>query len=158
MQPIPRAIVLGGVIAGVFDLLYAFIFYGFRGVSPLRILQSIASGLLGSASYTGGWLSAVLGLVLHFSILVAAAGTFYGASRRFGWLVRHAVISGIVFGLCVYGVMNLIVVPLSAFPHRQAFPPLVLITGLLAHMFLVGVPIALCIRAGAARAGNPYAH
>jgi hypothetical protein len=147
-HPIPKAIVLGGAIAGALDILYAFTFYGLRGISPLRILQSIASGLLGSASYTGGLLTAFLGLVLHFSIAIAAAGTFYVVSRRLGWLIQHAVISGIVFGLCVYAVMNLIVVPLSAFPHKQGFAPLVLATGLLAHMFLFGLPIALCIRAG----------
>jgi uncharacterized membrane protein YagU involved in acid resistance len=151
VHPIPKAIVLGGAIAGALDILYAFIFYGLRGVSPLRILQSIASGLLGPASYTGGLLTASLGLVLHFSIAIAAAATFYVVSRRFAWLIRHAVISGLVFGLCVYAVMNLIVVPLSAFPRQQAFPPLVLVTGLLAHMFLVGLPIALCIRAGTLR-------
>jgi hypothetical protein len=152
VHPIPKAIVLGGVIAGALDILYAFIFSGIRGgVSPLLILQSIASGLLGSASYDGGLLTAFLGLLLHFSIAIAAAATFYAVSRRFGWLIRHAVISGIVFGLCVYAVMHLIVLPLSAFPHEQVFRPLALVSGLLAHMFLVGLPIALCIRAGTLR-------
>lgn len=158
MHPIPKAIILSGIIAGTLDILYAIIFYAFRVVSALRILQSIASGLLGSASYTGGLLTASLGLVLHFSIAIAAASIFYVASRRFGWLLQHAVISGIVFGLCVYVVMNFIVVPLSAFPHRPAFSPLVLVAGLLVHIFLVGIPIAICIRAGTARAANLYAH
>jgi hypothetical protein len=48
-------------------------------------------------------------------------------------------------------VMNFIVVPLSAFPHKLAFPPIVLATGLFVHIFLVGVPIALFIRAAALR-------
>jgi hypothetical protein len=48
--------------------------------------------------------------------------------------------------------MNFVVVPLSAFPHKLSDPPVVLITGLLVHMFLVGVPIALCIRFAALRA------
>ena len=47
--------------------------------------------------------------------------------------------------------MNFIVVPLSAFPHKLAFPPIVLATGLFVHMFLVGVPIALFIRAASLR-------
>ena len=42
--------------------------------------------------------------------------------------------------------MNLVVVPLSAFPHKLSFPPLVLITGLLVHMSLIGLPIALVVR------------
>jgi uncharacterized membrane protein YagU involved in acid resistance len=144
---IARYVILGGVIAGALDIAYAFIFHGFRGISPLRILQSISSGLLGSASYTGGVATAALGALLHFFIAIAAAFTFYIVSRRFTWLVLHPVAAGVVFGLCVYAVMNFVVVPLSAFPHKQSFPPLVLVTGLLAHMFLVGVPIALCVRA-----------
>ena len=152
MQTIPRAIVLGGIIAGAGDILYAFIFYGLRGIPPLSILQSIASGLLGRASYAGGLATASLGALLHFSIAVAASATVYFASRKFEWLIRHAVVSGLVFGVCVWLFMNFVVVPLSAFPHKQAFPPLVVVTGLLAHMFLFGVPIALCARAGTLRA------
>jgi hypothetical protein len=39
------AILWGGAIAGAFDLTYATIFYSFRGVKPIRVSQSIASGL-----------------------------------------------------------------------------------------------------------------
>ncbi len=146
------AVLLGGVIAGALDIVYAFIFYGLRGVSPLRILQSIASGVLGSASYQGGLSTAALGLFLHFFITVTAAAIFYIVSRKLGWLVHHAVISGLLFGLAIYAFMNLLVVPLSAFPHKQSFAPLELVTGLLVHMFLVGLPIVLCVRAASARA------
>ena len=147
-----RAIVLGGVVAGTFDIVYALVFYGMRGIPPMRILQSVASGLLGQASYSGGAASAVLGLLLHFFICIVAAAIFYWASRRFAWLVQHAFVSGIVFGLCVYVVMNFVVLPLSAFPHKLVFPPVVLATGLFVHMFLVGVPIALFVRAASPRA------
>jgi hypothetical protein len=146
-----KAVVLGGVVAGAFDITYAFIFYGMRGIPATRILQSVASGLLGQASYSGGLASAALGLLLHFLIAIGAAATFYVASRRFPWLVQHAFVSGVIFGLCVFAVMNFIVVPLSAFPHKLAFPPIVLATGLLVHMFLVGVPIALFVRAASLR-------
>ena len=152
LPPALKAIILGGVVAGAFDITYALIFYGMRGVPATRVLQTVASGLLGQASYSGGLASAVLGLVLHFLIAIAAAATFYIASRRFNWLVQHAFVSGAIFGLCVYVVMNFIVLPLSAFPHKVAFPPIVLATGLFVHIFLVGVPIALFTRAASLRA------
>lgn len=151
LSPALKAVILGGVVAGAFDITYAFIFYGMRGIPATRILQSVASGLLGQASYSGGLASVVLGLLLHFLIAIAAAATFYFASRRFTWLVQHAFVSGAIFGLCMYAVMNLIVVPLSAFPHKLVFPPVVLATGLFVHMFLVGVPIAFFIRAASLR-------
>jgi uncharacterized membrane protein YagU involved in acid resistance len=141
-----RWVIVGGTLAATFDILFAFAFYGGRGVPPLRILQSIASGLLGKASYAGGATTAALGLVLHFLIAIAAAFVFYVASRRWAWLVEHAILAGLIFGVCVYAVMNFVVVPLSAFPHPTSFPPVVLVAGLLAHMFLVGLPISLCVR------------
>jgi hypothetical protein len=39
--------------------------------------------------------------------------------------------------------MNLVVLPLSAYPPRKSFPLIVIATGLLVHMFFIGVPIAL---------------
>jgi hypothetical protein len=144
-----KYVFLGGVLAGALDIAYAFGFYALQDVSPLRILQSIASGLLGTEAYRGGAGTAVLGAVLHFAIAIVAAAVFHAASRAWHWLIEHPLVAGIVFGLCVYGVMNFVVLPLSAFPHPRTFPPLTVITGLLAHMFLVGVPIALCARAAA---------
>jgi hypothetical protein len=135
-------VALGGLVAGALDISYAFVFYGSMGVSPLRILQSIASGLLGRASYQGGIATAALGLTLHFLIAVAAAFVFYAASRRIGWMVRHWLVSGAVFGLGMHGFMNFVVLPLSAYPHKLSFPWPALLSGLFVHAFLVGVPIA----------------
>ena len=42
-----RALLYGALAVGVFDLLDALVFFGLRGVSPIRIPQSIAAGLLG---------------------------------------------------------------------------------------------------------------
>jgi hypothetical protein len=140
------AILAGGSIAGACDITYAIVFSAFRGVAPARILQSVASGLLGAAAYTGGARTAALGLFLHFFIACSWAAIFYAASRRVSALMRHAVISGLLFGVLVYAVMNLLVLPLSAYPRKLTFPPVVLITGLLVHMLLVGLPIALMVR------------
>jgi uncharacterized membrane protein YagU involved in acid resistance len=147
MKPSMKAILLGGVIGATLDIAYAFSFFGWQGVSPVRILQSIASGVLGAASFTGGNATAALGLVLHYMIAIAAAAVFYAASGWFKWLVRHPVIGGAVFGVGVYAFMNLVVLPLSAVPRRPSFVPLAFATDLLSHMFLFGVPIALCARA-----------
>ena len=44
----------GGLLAGGLDITAAFVIYGVRGATPVRILQSIASGLLGVAAFQGG--------------------------------------------------------------------------------------------------------
>jgi uncharacterized membrane protein YagU involved in acid resistance len=116
-------------------------------VSPLRILQSIASGLLGAASYEGGLGTAALGLALHFVIALGAAFVYYAASRKLKFMVRRAVIvCGLLYGIAVYLFMNSVVLPLSAFPHKIWPRPDVVLTGLVVHMLCVGLPIALTVR------------
>jgi hypothetical protein len=141
------AILVGGGIAGLLDISYAVGFSAWRGVAPQRILQSVASGLLGAPAFEGGWPVAGLGLFLHFCLALAMAAIFYGASRVLPGLVRWAVPAGLLYGAAIYAAMNLVVVPLSAFPRKLSFPPIVLVTGLLVHMFCIGLPIALATRA-----------
>ena len=140
------AILIGGAIAGTLDITYAIGFSALRGVPPIRILQSIASGLLGAPAFGGGLPTAALGLVLHFAIAFSAAAIFYLASKAIPFLTRHPVVSGLFYGFLIYAVMNLVVLPLSAFPRKVSFPLMVLVTGLLVHMFCIGLPISLAVR------------
>jgi len=141
------SLALGGFTAGVLDISYAVIFSRLRsGVAPIRVLHSVASGLLGREAYSGGVGTAALGLFLHFVIAFGAAGVYLAASRSLRVLVERPVLSGVVYGVFVYAFMNLVVLPLSRLPPRTSFPAVVLITGLLVHMFLIGVPIALASR------------
>jgi hypothetical protein len=58
----PRAfdtIVWGGLVAGVLDSIDADVAFGLNGMNPIRVLQFIASGLLGLASFKGGLATAV---------------------------------------------------------------------------------------------------
>jgi uncharacterized membrane protein YagU involved in acid resistance len=149
-NPALFAILVGGAIAGALDITYAIVFSGFRGVPAQRVLQSVASGLLGRAAFDGGAPVAALGLCLHFFIAFTLAAIFYAASRRIPFLTRRPVVSGILYGIAVYAVMNLVVLPLSAYPPRKSFPFIVIATGLLVHMFFIGLPIALATRKASA--------
>ena len=60
------AIATGGLIVGILDITSAFITWWCRGVGPVRGLQGIAAGLLGSQSFQGGVVTAGLGLTIHF--------------------------------------------------------------------------------------------
>src|SRR5262245_64341301 len=144
-----KAILLGGLIAGALDITYAFVLWWLRAqVTPMQILQSVASGLLGKASYEGGAGTAVLGAVLHFTNAFIIAAIFVAASRVWPVLARKATLFGPLYGIGVYLVMNYVVVPLSAFPRRSGGgpPPVVWITGVLVHMLLIGLPIALAAK------------
>ncbi len=145
MRPRPGlAVAAGGAAAGVLDIVAAFVVYALRGVSPVRILQSIASGLLGPAAFQGGASTAALGLVVHFFIATVAAASYYLASRKLPRLAQRPLTFGPLYGVAVYVVMTFVVVPLSAVPKRPFSPGLALVM-LAVHMACVGLPIALAV-------------
>ncbi|WP_031495271.1 hypothetical protein [Bryobacter aggregatus] len=136
-----RPILLGGLVAGAIDLADAMLVFGLRGIAPFRILQAIASGWLGMAAFQGGNQTALLGLFFHFLIATGAAATYVLASRRFAVLRTRPIAAGLLFGLLVYGFMNLVVLPLSA--ARSGGDSLLLqLNGIAVHMVGVGLPIA----------------
>lgn len=139
----PRFVWLAGLAAGALDILYAIVFWRAKAnVPPQRILQSVAGGLLGKASFTGGWATAFLGLVLHFFIALSMAFVYYGVARRWAPLRDRPFSLGAVYGLVLYLIMNLIVVPVSkASPGSR--DPLWIVLSVAVHMFGIGVPIAL---------------
>jgi hypothetical protein len=142
----PRAfatILYGGLAVGVLDALDAIIFFGIRnGTTPKHIFQHIASGLLGRASFDGGYRTALLGLFLHFLIAFIIAAVYYRASLILPMLVRRAVIWGMVYGVAAFFVMNWVVIPLSAAPQgRFSLAPF--LNGVIGHALLVGLPVAL---------------
>jgi uncharacterized membrane protein len=146
-----RVILTGALVVGTLDLTDALIFFGLRGVQPMRVPQSIASGLLGRSSFSGGIPTALLGVLLHYFIAFGIVTTYYVASRKTPALTRDPVTCGIAYGILVYCVMNLVVVPLSAAGHGQPSMP-VFVNGVLIHMFGVGLPSALVARRAALRA------
>ena len=149
----PRAsytILYGGLVVGILDGLFAFVFYGLiLGIKPMRIFQSVAAGVLGSASYDGGIKTFLLGILLHFVVATCIAAVFYLVSLKMPILIRHAVISGIIYGLIAYLGMNYVVIPLSAIGPRPTPPLRVFLPAFIAHAFLVGLPVALLARRSA---------
>jgi len=137
-------IALAGLIAGILDITSAFVIAGIKGTGSIRMLQGIASGLLGQRSFEGGMATAGLGLGIHFLIAFTAAAVFYAASRKFSSLTQHAVVSGLLYGIAVYIFMYWILVPLvfpTAHHSMSRDVPAVII-----HIVLIGLPIALVVR------------
>ena len=145
----PRAfdtILYGGLVVGVLDGLFALIYYGLiLGAKPMRIFQSVASGLLGRASFEGGTPTFLLGILLHFVVAACITAIYYAASLKLPVLIRHAVVCGLIYGLISYLGMNYVVIPLSAVGPRQFSLP-VFLTAIIGHALFVGLPIGLITR------------
>ena len=141
------AILWGGAIGGAFDLMYATLFYSFRGVKPIRVSQSIASGLLGPKAYEGGFPTAILGVVLHFVIAIGAAAVFYLVSRKLTFLTEKPILWGPLYGAAIYFFMHLVVLPLAANPRfRTTTVSIPTVSDFAVHMMLIGPSIVLAAR------------
>ena len=134
-----------GLLIGIFDLLDAIIYYGTLGVTPIKIPQSIASGVLGRVAYRDGLVSAAFGVALHFFIAFVIAAVYILASRRLP-LSRRPILSGTAYGLVVYFFMNYVVLPLSNVYPRPHFARGPFINGIIGHILLIGIPIAIIAR------------
>ena len=145
-RPWFRAILAGGFVAGLLDLLFAIVFAATHGVTPLRLLQTIASGWMGQAAYAGGTPAGALGLASHFVLALLWAALFCAAVRhRPIWLARP-LLPSIAFGVLVFLVMRLVVLPLSAYPRPVTFKPLSTALDLGSHVFLFALPIVVAAR------------
>lgn len=145
--------VLAAFVVGALDIGEVMIFAGIRnGTSPVRILQSVATGVLGRDSYQGGWQSALLGLALHFFIASVVVAVYFLASRRIEALRESPVIMGAIYGLLVYLFMNFVVLPLSA-TGGPRFTLVSVLNQLFCHIFLIGIPTALFAKS--AMVGGP---
>ena len=148
----PRAwetIFFGGLAIGVLDFLDASIFFPlYYGISFQQVWWGPASGILGrEGAREGGWNSAILGIFLPFVVATCVAAVYWLFSRNISFLVRHPVVSGMVFGVIANYVMQCIVIPLSA---RASSPTAVfneplasMLNSIIGHAFLVGLPVAL---------------
>src|SRR4051812_13442704 len=104
-------IIKAGVIVGTFDILAAFIYYFIktRG-NPLHVLKFIASGIFGKQAFSGGPLVMLSGLILHYMIAFSFTVFFFWLLRKIKMFSNHKVLSGIIYGLFIWAVMNLVVV------------------------------------------------
>ena len=139
------ALLAGAFVVGTLDLLFAIGFWLPKGVSPIRILQSIAAGLLGRSSFTGGAPTASLGFVLHYFIAFMIVLVYRLAAGRIVLLRERPVVCGALYGIAVYLFMNYVVIPLSA-ARPSRFNLAWVIASVIAHMFLIGVPAAIAAR------------
>jgi hypothetical protein len=143
--PIPRnnllaPILVGGATAGTFDLIAAFMTFG-----P-NVTKTIAAGLLGRQVIQGGPGIWILGLLLHYLIAFAAAAIYCLSSRKLEFLKEHFFVCGLFYGIAMFLVMNLVVLPLCAFHYTGPYRLNSLIQGLLIHMIIIGLPISLSLR------------
>lgn len=142
------AILRGTLICGVLDISAAIINVGLQGMPPLRLLQTVAAGLLGrDAAFAGGIATGVLGLAMHFCAAFTVTAIFYALSRRFPFLLERIFLVGLLYGAGVYFTMNTAVLPFLSWlrslylPTPAVFAPHYAWPQFFIHLACVGLPI-----------------
>jgi uncharacterized membrane protein YagU involved in acid resistance len=141
-----RAILTGGALGGLLDILFAISFAGYNGLPPERLLQIVASGALGKAAFTGGMPAAAFGLACHFALSFVWMAIFFFAARRLPALAGEPLLAAVGYGLLVFFTMRLVVLPLSAFPRPVTFNAFSWGMDILSHIFLFSLPIVWATR------------
>ena len=133
-----QTIVGAAAVGGTLDLASIFALLAPRGIGVERILQSVASGILGKSAFAGGDWAATIGFAAHYAIMLVFAAVYIFASRYWPSLWRNVIASGTVYGLLTFVLMNYIVVPLSAAARWPDWTALTLAHALSVHVVFVG--------------------
>ncbi|HEV2480244.1 MAG TPA: hypothetical protein VGS79_11290 [Puia sp.] len=134
------------LIAGVLDAAAALLFFLSRGNrKPGMLFQYIASAVVGPRAFDGGSRMAVLGLGLHFCVALCWVGLYFALWPRVAGLGTGVLIDAVAYGLFVWCMMNLVVVPLSRAVPRPLTFAFVLIN-ILILIVTIGLPCAYAAR------------
>ena len=141
-------IFLSGLIAGTLDILAAVIIYAviLEKTTAVKILQSIASGIFKKEAYTGGPQMVWYGLGLHYVIAFIFAWFYFIIYPYLPFLKKNFILSGVLYGIFVWIIMNLIVLPIAfpLLPEKHFDFPLIL--SMLILIVCIGLPIASITR------------
>lgn len=148
-MPVPRfsPVLSTAFLAGTLDIAAAFINYLLHGGRQLaNVLVYIASGLLGETAYHHSRIGvAAIGLAAHYLIALCWTVMFFYLMKNRRWFSWNKYLRGSVFGVLVWMVMNLFVIPLSGTPPSSSgFADSLLSMGIL--MIAFGIPISLMMQ------------
>ena len=68
---------------------------------------------MGNAAFQGGLATAMLGLILEVIMTIIIAGIFILSADRIPLLRRQIIVGSLLYGFCVFIVMNFVVPPFS---------------------------------------------
>jgi hypothetical protein len=128
------------LIAGTLDALGAIIVYQ---ADPAQMFRYIASGAFGGEkAFAGGSIMVVWGVLFHYVIAFGWTVFFFSIYSSVPVLRKNRYITGTIYGVFIWVIMNRVVVPLSAItPRPFNFQSAVIGASIL--IVAVGLPIAM---------------
>lgn len=140
-----RLVLKAGLVAGTLDISAASIQTLLYGRNPLNMLKFVASGVFGSSALSGGLLYSLAGLFFHYVIAFSWTILFFQLYPKVSLLKRNLWLTAVLYGLFVWTVMNLVVLPLSNTPEPNYTLKGFLI-GASILILCIGLPLAIFAR------------
>ena len=143
-NPVVKTIALSTLVSGTLDILFAMILTVAFGRHVPDMLRFVASGPFPSATDMGTN-GAILGLVVHFTLMAIMAAIFVAVVRARPALLDTPWRTALAWGVITYFAMNWLVVPLR---FHSPLPPktLSIVTQAFAHLVLVAIPMTFIAR------------
>ena len=137
-----KTILITGFVAGFLDITAAIVILG--KMNATGVLKYIASGAFGKKAFAGGTEMVIYGLLMHFIIAYSFTILYLFAYPYIGLFKKQKVLSGLLYGIFVWAVMNLLVLPFTnvaqaAFRWDKALLNMSIL------MVMIGLPIALMV-------------
>lgn len=134
------------LLIGVLDISAAMLsFFLSTGKSPEIILKFIASAVSGPEAYTGGAISIVTGLALHFLVAFLFTLFFFLIYQPMALYRYNVYLAGIVYGLFIWIMMNQLVLPMTLV-KQQPFKWSEAAKAMLILITMVGLPLAFMLK------------
>ena len=112
--------------------------------NPANVLRYLASAVFGKAALSGGTTMAAAGLLLHYIIALCWTIFFFLISPWIISVLKSTIVTGLVYGIFIWLVMNLAVVPMGA-STKAPFNILNAIINMVILMYAIGWPISIII-------------
>ena len=143
-NPVVKTIALSTLVSGTLDILFAMILTVAFGRHIPDMLRFVASGPFPSATDMGTN-GAILGLVVHFTLMAIMAAIFVAVVRARPALLDTPWRTALAWAVITYFAMNWLVVPLR---FHSPLPPktLSIVTQAFAHLVLVAIPMTFIAR------------
>lgn len=142
-----RSIMVAGLVIAVLNGLDQTIFAVLAlQATPLTVFQYFASAVLGLAAFSGGYATALLGLLMHLVIAFVVTGVFILAARSMALVRRTVFVSAPIYGAAVSFISSLIL-PFTAAP-KLPVTTLVVAHSLIADALFIGLPLAMAVWLG----------
>ena len=146
-KPVSK-IISAGLIVGTLDILAAFLYYFIKTgqKNVFIVLKFVASGVFGKKAFSEGNKMIILGLVLHYIIALSFTIFFFWVFPKLKAFSKNKILAGIVYGIFIWMVMNLVVVPLSSIGTRPFDMANALINAIIL-IVCIGIPLAFMANA-----------